>query len=212
MNLALPAMFFLGYAIGMFPTAWLLRKLTSKQDLRTEGSGNIGARNLTEVSGNKWLGIVAFLIDALKGVAAIYIAQLIHGDWFAAKAWVGVGAVYGHNYNALLGFKGGRGLATATGIGFATTPIFVMTWGLMYLMGYFVIRRDVHVGAMTATIATAVLAYSIPEKVVRDTMVVVCYEGFQARLFIFALVFPIFLKHVAPIREVIARASTETDD
>ena len=205
MNYSLLLMFGVGYLIGMFPSAWLLRKITGGADLRSEGSGNIGARNLGEVTGSVWLGLAAFVIDALKGVAAIVVAQQLHGDWFAAKAWTAVGAVVGHNFNALLGFKGGRGLATALGVGLVTTPIFAGTWGLMYLMGYYVIRRDVHVGAMTATLATAVLAYSIPEKVVRDTMIVVCYEGWQARLFVFALVFPIFIKHIKPIREVIAR-------
>lgn len=211
MNFGLLAIGIVGYLIGSIPTAYILRRLTSGKDIRIEGTGNVGARNLAEVSNNAWLGIAAGIIDALKGIAAVYVAVLVHNDWFAAKAWAAVGAVIGHNYNIFIKFRGGRGLATALGIGLVTNPLFVATWGLMYLVGYYAIRRNEHVGSMTAIIATAVLVFSFPERVIRETMVVVCYEAIQARLFAFAILIPLFLRHIRPIQDIIARSGSHSD-
>lgn len=194
----------IGYLIGTFPTAYIVRRFTSGNDIRTEGTGNVGARNIAEVSNNAWLGILTGVIDALKGVAAILVATVIHQDWFAAKAWAGTGVIIGHNYNVFLRFKGGRGLATALGVGLVINPLFVVTWGLMFVVGYYVIRRNEHVGSMTAVIATALLVFSFPERVILATMLVVCYEAIQARLFAFAILIPIFLRHLQPLREFIA--------
>lgn len=206
MNPGLILIGLIGYLIGTLPTAYLVRRLTSGRDIRTEGTGNVGARNLAEVSNNAWLGILTGVIDALKGVAAIVAATAIHDDWFAAKAWSATGAVVGHNYNVFLRFKGGRGLATALGIGLVINPLFVVTWGLMFVVGFYVIRRNEHVGSMTAIIATSVLVFSFPERVILETMLVVCYEAVQARLFAFAILIPLFLRHLKPIRELIANS------
>jgi len=84
-------------------------------------------------------------------------------------------------------------------------PLMVFTWGLMYLMGYFVIRRDIHVASMTATIATVVLVFSFPERVIRLTTIVTLYEAIQLRLYVAAIGFLIFLRHVEPIREFLVR-------
>ena len=212
MNVSLILIAAAGYLVGCFPTAFILHRITSGGDITKQGSGNVGARNIYEVSGKKWLGIATMGIDALKGAAVVYVTGMFFGDWFAAKAFASVGAVIGHNYNIFLRGKGGRGLATALGVGIAVNPLIVITWGLMYLVGFYVFKRDVAVGSMTGTVATAVLAYSLPDLAI-DVSTIVPYQSIgEVRLFIVAVLFPVFLKFLNPIREVIKNANLEEDD
>ena len=200
-----------GYLIGTFPSAYVLRRITSGADIRREGSGNVGARNLYEVTGVKWLGIAAMFIDALKGVVTVLIAMLLFGDAFAPKAFMSVAAVVGHNYNIFLRGHGGRGLATALGVGIMINPFMIFTWGLMYLVGYYVFKRDVAVGSMTGTIAVAVLAYSLPDLVI-DVTTIVPYQALSdVRLFIAVIMVPIFMRFLAPVREIMRTAATEEE-
>jgi glycerol-3-phosphate acyltransferase PlsY len=211
MNLGLLVVGLIGYAIGCIPTAWIAMKFSHGKDIRNEGTGNVGAHNVYDVSGSKWLSITVGVVDALKGVAAVYAAQLLHGDWFAAVAVSGTSVVLGHNWNALLRFKGGRGLATATGVFAMVDPLFLIVWWITYLTGYFAIKKNVHVGSMTAIIGTAVLAWSTPDRVIRDTTLVVCHDPMQMRLFVAAVSLLLFIRHIEPIREVL-RTMSFTDD
>ena len=150
-----------GYLIGAIPIAWIIYRVFNGGDITTVGTGNVGARNTYDVTGKKWLGILVMVLDTLKGVAAVFVGRWLGADDFMTMAWCAVMSVVGHNFNIFLKGKGGRGLATAMGVSFAINPMFVVTWWLMYLVGYYVIRRDVHVGSMTATIAAAILMYSL---------------------------------------------------
>ncbi|MCX6141489.1 MAG: glycerol-3-phosphate acyltransferase [Candidatus Kapabacteria bacterium] len=212
MNLGLLPIALIGYCIGCFPTAWIVLKLTSGKDIRDEGTGNVGARNAYDASGSKIVGISVMVIDALKGVAAIYVARLLHGDYFAAVAVAGTAVVLGHNWNVLLRFKGGRGLATATGVFAVVDPLFLVVWWITYLTGYFAIRRDVHVGSMTAIIGTAVLAWSTPDRVIRDTTLVMCLDPSQMRVFIAAVSLLLFMRHLAPIQALLRTNAFSDDD
>lgn len=210
MNAGLILIAVVGYAIGCFPTAWIVLKLTSGKDIRLVGTGNVGAHNTYDVTGSTWLAVLVGITDALKGVVAVLVARLIHGDWFAAVAVAGAMAVLGHNWNVLLRFKGGRGLATAAGVFALVDPFFLAVWGVMYLTGYYVIRRNVHVGSMTAILGTAILAWSMPERVLRLTPIVVCYEPIQLSVFIGVVSAMLFIKHIEPIREFL-RTMSVTD-
>jgi acyl phosphate:glycerol-3-phosphate acyltransferase len=200
------------YIVGTFPSAFILRRLTSGSDIRDEGSGNVGARNLYEVTGQRWLAIAALVIDAAKGVVAIGIAALLFDDWFQAKAAAGVSVVIGHNFNVFLKWKGGRGLATALGVGLVMNPLFTATWGVMYLMGFFVFKRDVAVGSMTATLCLAVLAYSLPDLAI-DVSTIVAYQSIsEVRFFVVAMMAPIFLRFLGPVREILRTAENEAEE
>ena len=194
--------------LGCFPTAWLIGKLFRGIDIREHGTGNMGAMNTYEVSGSRWLGICTALIDALKGVVAVLVAYQMHGEWLAGIAFTSVACIVGHNFNIFLGFKGGRGLATAAGIFLAVCPLGVAVWVLMFATGYFVIMRNVHVGSMVGILGVAILFYSIPNKVIIDLSVIHVYEASDMRLFIVASAFVLFLRHVQPIRELIRTLPT----
>ena len=119
------------YLLGSIPTGFLVAKARGV-DIRTVGSGNIGATNVFRILG-KPAGIFVMLADAAKGwVAVIVVAKLVEGwfypgagplarEWFAICA--GVAAILGHNYTCWLGFKGGKGIATSAGVLLALVPV-----------------------------------------------------------------------------------------
>jgi glycerol-3-phosphate acyltransferase PlsY len=109
----LPVAFILGYLFGSIPFGLILTKLAGTQDLRSIGSGNIGATNVLR-TGHKGLAAATLLLDMLKGTAAVVIARYYGGD--AAAMLAGLGAFLGHLFPVWLGFKGGKGVAVYIGV------------------------------------------------------------------------------------------------
>ncbi|HYM20399.1 MAG TPA: glycerol-3-phosphate acyltransferase [Candidatus Kapabacteria bacterium] len=141
--------FILSYLIGSFPTAYLVMRASGGGDLRTEGSGNIGARNAYEVSGKKLIGIVVLVIDVAKGaLPTLYLTS--HPERIYLLPYVIVGLVLGHCYSIWIKFHGGRGLATAAGILSIVGPIFIAVWLIFYAFSMLV-RKNVHLQAFLAT-------------------------------------------------------------
>jgi glycerol-3-phosphate acyltransferase PlsY len=117
------------YLLGSIPFGLILVRIFRKEDIRTLGSGNIGATNVVR-SGAKGLGAATFLLDALKGYVAVYIAgMLMHGSAHGipalqnASALAGIVVVLGHMFPVWLGFNGGKGVATALGMAIALSPL-----------------------------------------------------------------------------------------
>lgn len=111
----------LGYLFGAIPFGLLLTRAAGAGDIRTIGSGNIGATNVLR-TGRKGLAAATLVLDALKGAAAVLIALRIAGP--EASLWAGLGAVLGHLFPVWLGFKGGKGVATGYGVLFgAAWPV-----------------------------------------------------------------------------------------
>ena len=104
--------FLMGYLMGSIPFGLLLTRGAGLGDIRKVGSGNIGATNVLR-TGRKGLAAATLLLDALKGVIAVLIADQV-GQLAAVGA--AAGAVLGHMYPVWLGFKGGKGVATTLGI------------------------------------------------------------------------------------------------
>lgn len=103
----------LSYLIGSFSSAFFIGKTFLKIDIREFGSGNAGATNAIRVMGKK-LGIATFILDVFKGMLAVLIAKAILGS---NGGYIGgVFAVIGHNWPILIGFKGGKGVATSLGV------------------------------------------------------------------------------------------------
>jgi acyl phosphate:glycerol-3-phosphate acyltransferase len=136
--LLLPAAAVVAYLLGSVPFGYILVRLFRSQDIRTTGSGNIGATNVVR-SGAKGLGALTFLLDALKGYVAVTVAHelailltVTHGtatqpgSLARAFTWAGavaaLCAVLGHIFPLWLGFRGGKGVATAFGVGVALAP------------------------------------------------------------------------------------------
>ncbi|WP_441242327.1 glycerol-3-phosphate 1-O-acyltransferase PlsY [Tardiphaga sp. 768_D3_N2_1] len=103
----------LGYFLGSVPFGLVLTKLAGTQDIRTIGSGNIGATNVLR-TGRKGLAAATLLLDAIKGTVAVIIAGGVGGPVPAMIA--GLFAFLGHLFPVWLGFKGGKGVAVYIGI------------------------------------------------------------------------------------------------
>jgi glycerol-3-phosphate acyltransferase PlsY len=103
----------LGYFLGSVPFGLILTRLAGTQDIRTIGSGNIGATNVLR-TGRKGLAAGTLLLDALKGTIAVIIAGSVGGPIPAMIA--GLFAFLGHLFPVWLGFKGGKGVAVYIGI------------------------------------------------------------------------------------------------
>jgi glycerol-3-phosphate acyltransferase PlsY len=119
-----------GYLLGSVPTGLLLAKVFSNVDPRKVGSKNIGATNIFRTAG-KGLGILTLVGDVLKGMIPIGIAiQLNVSDlWLAG---VGLSTFLGHIFPIFLGFRGGKGVATALGIYLVVSPVAVLIEFLVF--------------------------------------------------------------------------------
>jgi len=110
----------LSYLLGAFPTGYLLFRWTSRKDIRTFGSGATGATNVLRLKGWK-LAVPVALIDVAKGaIPALAAFRLTDDSGFAAVC--ASAAVIGHCYPVYIGFKGGKGVATAAGAMFSLAP------------------------------------------------------------------------------------------
>jgi len=111
----------LAYLLGSIPFGYLLVKIFRKQDIRTTGSGNIGATNVAR-SGAKGLGIATLLLDCGKAFLAVKIAQHIAPGNYDLAVVAAVAAILGHVFPFWLGFRGGKGVASALGVFLALSP------------------------------------------------------------------------------------------
>jgi glycerol-3-phosphate acyltransferase PlsY len=138
------------YLLGSIPTGFLVAKARGI-DIRSVGSGNIGATNVFRALGKR-AGVFVFLADATKGWLAVFVvAKLVAGwlypaagllalDWFAICA--GIAAILGHNYTCWLYFKGGKGIATSAGVLVALVPgpllIILGIWIVVFALSRYV--------------------------------------------------------------------------
>lgn len=106
------------YLIGSVNSSIILSRVTSGEDIRSEGSGNAGATNMLRTRGKK-MGAITLIADILKGVAAVLIARLFAGAFFIDGTTVeyvaAAAVVLGHDFPVFFGFKGGKGVATSLG-------------------------------------------------------------------------------------------------
>ncbi|HJT45428.1 MAG TPA: glycerol-3-phosphate 1-O-acyltransferase PlsY [Chthoniobacterales bacterium] len=151
---------FIGYLIGSFPTGYVVGRMRGL-DIRTVGSGNVGATNVTRVLG-KQFGYPVFLIDFLKGVVPLLLTRAMadhyHLDPITIDfciAVAGIFAVIGHSYPVWLGFKGGKGVATSLGLIFGINWIAALVMFAVWIVA-FKVTRYVSVASMIAAIALPV--------------------------------------------------------
>jgi len=121
----------LSYLLGSIPFGLLITRLSGEGDIRTIGSGNIGATNVLR-TGKKGLALITFLLDALKGSGAVVLALWLYPDLYQIA---GIVAVLGHIFPVWLNFKGGKGVATALGVllilDSSLALIVIVTWVTM---------------------------------------------------------------------------------
>ena len=144
------------YLLGSVPFGLLLTRVAGGGDIRAIGSGNIGATNVLR-TGRKGLAAATLLLDAGKGALAVLLAGWFFRGDPGPIALAGLGAMIGHCFPVWLGFKGGKGVATMLGIGFAMDwrigAAAAATWLASTLL-----TRISSVGGMAAAIAAPIMA------------------------------------------------------
>jgi glycerol-3-phosphate acyltransferase PlsY len=144
------------YLIGSIPFGYLAGRLCGI-DIRTKGSGNIGATNALRVLGKKW-GYSVFLLDFLKAWLPVKlalgwgIALMVHPA-SAPGALAGLCALLGHSFPVWLGFKGGKGIASSAGVmvGLFSLAVFLVCLGMWLLL--FTVTRYVSIASIVAAIS-----------------------------------------------------------
>jgi len=144
-----------GYLLGSIPFGILITRSAGTTDIRSIGSGNIGATNVLR-TGRKDLAAATLLGDALKGTVAVLIARALFGP--EAGLIAGVGAFLGHLWPVWLGFKGGKGVATFLGVTLALSWPAALVFAAIWLLVAAVFRYS-SLAALIAALATPLAAY-----------------------------------------------------
>ena len=154
--LTICAVVLVGYLVGSIPAGFLVAKLAGL-DIRTVGSGNIGATNVLRALGKRY-GYPVFAFDFLKGFIAVKVSALIiQGGMSAVSSELagiigGICSVLGHSFPVWLGFRGGKGVATSGGVVFGLMPGVAAIAGLIWI-AVFQATRYVSLASVAAVLA-----------------------------------------------------------
>jgi glycerol-3-phosphate acyltransferase PlsY len=150
-----------GYLLGSIPFGLLLTKAAGLGDIRSIGSGNIGATNVLR-TGHKGLAATTLLLDALKGTAAVLIGGAMAPAEAANEAALvgGLGAFLGHVFPVWLGFRGGKGVATYIGVLLGLHWPAAVAFCAIWLASAFLTRYS-SLSALIASIATPLLLWGL---------------------------------------------------
>ena len=158
MTHALPscaAAFVFGYLCGSIPFGLLLTRFAGTADLRSIGSGNIGATNVLR-TGRKDLAAATLVLDALKGTVAVVVAHFLFGAEAALAA--AIGAFIGHLFPVWIAFRGGKGVATflgcLIGIAWPAALVFALVW-----LAVAALTRYSSAAALTASVLAPLAVY-----------------------------------------------------
>jgi len=140
------------YLLGSIPVGYLIVSATTGSDVRQTGSGGTGATNVSRRAGTG-AGVVTLILDALKGAAAVLIANIfftgVDSAWWIGAA--GLIAILGHIFPIWLGFRGGKGVATGVGVFAVLTPFAVFCSAVAFV-GIFTVTRYVSLASITAAL------------------------------------------------------------
>lgn len=158
-----------GYLLGSIPFGLVLTRLFGAGDLRSIGSGNIGATNVLR-TGRKGLAATTLLLDLAKGAFAVWLVRQMPGGWAAAGAF---GAVVGHCFPIWLRFRGGKGVATLMGVSLGLAwpigAVYAAVW-----LGVLALTRVSSLGGMSAAIAAPFAALAFGHGEYAPTLAVLC--------------------------------------
>ena len=153
----------IGYVLGSIPFAFLIARRRGV-DLRRVGSGNVAATNVLRTSGAT-AAVAALCLDAMKGTAAVLLAQRLAAEQSATVA-AGFASVVGHSHPVWLGFRGGKGVATAAGVFGVLAPAALALASGVFVLAVW-ITRYISVGSLAgaATLVVAALLSDVPAAV-----------------------------------------------
>ena len=202
-----PVLLIASYIIGSIPFGLIVVKLMTGKDVRTVASGRTGGTNAMRAAG-LWAGILTAILDILKSAATVWLAQAITANvWMHAVA--PIAAILGHNYSIWLKFKGGRGLAPGAGIIAIVNFWLVIIWCMIFLI-FYLIKRNVHIGNISATILLPLVIIIPSEFIVKFDYdfyfknISDFQDSFSALFtFISSVSILILIKHINPLMNLI---------
>jgi glycerol-3-phosphate acyltransferase PlsY len=157
-----------GFLLGSIPFSYLLARCVGGLDIRAVGSGNVGATNVARTAGWR-LGVIALLLDAAKGAAAVFAGRAFaaEGEAVVAGAVAGGAAILGHVFTPWLRFRGGKGVATGAGV-FAVLAPMALGIALAAFAAAVAISRMVSLGSVAAAamLPAAALGLGAPQPIV----------------------------------------------
>ena len=145
----------LAYLIGSIPFGYLIVRLSGGGDVRETGSGGTGATNVSRRAG-KGAGVLTLVLDALKGAAAVFLTARFGNTWLTGIAAMAV--IVGHIFPVWLGFRGGKGVATAAGVFAYLAPFALLCAGVVFLI-LFLITRYVSLSSLAAAATIPVILW-----------------------------------------------------
>ncbi len=150
------------YLLGSIPFGYLLVRIFTGQDVRSTGSGNIGATNVARKS--PALGVATLVLDAAKGLAAVLVARVLFGGQHQQLILTTAAffAVVGHLFPVWLKFRGGKGVATSLGAFILLTPKSILCMVILFLL-IAVAFRYVSLGSVLVAAAFPLLAWALRE-------------------------------------------------
>lgn len=153
---------FLSYLIGSISFALLVGKLFYKTDIRGYGSGNLGATNTFRVLGKK-AGLIVAIADLLKGTFACLLPQILNST--VNPIICGLLAIFGHVFPVFAGFRGGKAVATSTGVLLFLTPLGTFTGFVVFILTL-IVSKYVSLSSMLAGIAIFIYSLIFEDKVI----------------------------------------------
>ena len=158
------------YLLTAIPTGILLARVMGYEDVRQQGSGNIGATNVYRVAG-KLPGILTLLGDIIKGVLPLLVITRWLGPTPGQLGLLALIAIIGHCYPVYLGFRGGKGVATALGIFLVLSPKAVLLAAILFILTV-AISRFISLGSVLAALSMPMLVLFLghPKEIVASTL------------------------------------------
>lgn len=182
-----------GYLFASIPFGLIFARTLGGIDVREHGSGNIGATNVSRVAGPV-AGILTLLFDSGKGAAAVWLAARFTEHSASAMMFAGLAALLGHCFPIWLGFKGGKGVATALGAFLVLCPLAAVA-GLVLFLLVVVFWHYVSLGSLVAAAAMPLLVYFLWAPGHAPPMVITLGTLFAAVL--------LFYKHDANLQRLV---------
>jgi acyl phosphate:glycerol-3-phosphate acyltransferase len=192
--------FVLGYLIGSIPFAYLLTRKIAKVDIRKAGSGNVGGYNAYVVTKSKGMGLLVIVLDCAKGFVAVQVSHWLIPSAYLSLGMALLGALAGHNYPFWLGFKGGRGLATAAGGMLLLGPSYVLIWSVVWLVAK-KLKCDILASNLVAILVTPPILWALPWSLIK-TLIVVHVESGTFLFFGCILSIVLLFSHSDAVRDI----------
>ena len=181
----------ISYLLGSIPFGFLLTRIFLKKDIRTIGSGNIGATNVLR-TGNKIIGYSTLILDILKAVIPILVVKVYFSEFIFISS---LSVFLGHVFPIWLKFNGGKGVATYVGILFCINYIlglcFIISWAVVFLIS----------------------KYSSLSSIISSLVIPICYYyliGFKNVFFFITMFILIFYTHKENIKRLINNTESKT--